>query len=479
MTGPAATPRYVTRRPSDLRRPNPRHRLGHIISALPRALRELAGELHVPAGGTVLDLGCADVPYRDFFAANVRYLAADLPGNPHANLEISADGEVPVPDDSVDAVLSTQVLEHAADPRRYLEECFRVLRPGGRMLLSTHGLMVWHPDPVDLWRWTSEGLREQVERAGFAVLRLEGVMGLTASGLQLLQDGILGRVPRRARTAVVVIFQRLIGLAERHEAPGDRRLNALVFALVAEKPRPLAIARIIESFAASHPEATFVEVGANDGQQHDHLRPYIEQGGWRGVMVEPVPYVFERLRRNYAEVPGVELVNAAIAESSGRRRFFGVRDADPRERAGLPDWYDGIGSFRREAVLSHVRQIPDIADRIVEHDVEALSLRDLLQRHGLQRPDLIVLDAEGHDGAILRSLDLALDGPRLLVYEHFHMAAEERAQCHASLRAAGYETLEEGFDTIALRPAEDELTRTFRALEPGVAALAKDEEGGP
>ena len=55
---------------------------------------------------------------------------------------------------SFDAVLSTQVLEHVADPGALPAERFRVLRPGGRLLLSTHGIFVYHPDPDDYWRWT-------------------------------------------------------------------------------------------------------------------------------------------------------------------------------------------------------------------------------------------------------------------------------------------------------------------------------------
>src|SRR5205823_2015302 len=78
-----------------------------------------------------------------------------------------------------------------------LSECLRVLRPGGRMLLSTHGVFPYHPDPVDLWRWTCEGLRREVEQVGFEVVRFEGVIGMAATGLQLLQDSISYRMSDR------------------------------------------------------------------------------------------------------------------------------------------------------------------------------------------------------------------------------------------------------------------------------------------
>src|SRR3954447_23821015 len=132
---PAAA-RYVPDRPKDIRRATPWHRYGHHIRTLPARLESLAGELQLPPGGRVLDYGCADVPYRYFFPADADFVAADIAGNPHATLLLNDDGTIPVPDDSFDVVMSTQVLEHVADPETYLDECFRVVRPGGRLLLS-------------------------------------------------------------------------------------------------------------------------------------------------------------------------------------------------------------------------------------------------------------------------------------------------------------------------------------------------------
>ena len=230
---PPAVGRFHVDRPSDLRRARPWHRLSHIIRVLPAALEELAGELRLEPTGRVLDFGCAEQPYRHFFQPSVEYVGADLPGNPAADVEIEPDGTVPIPDASFDAVLSTQVLEHVADPAVYLAECRRVLRPGGRLLLSTHGIMVYHPDPVDYWRWTSAGLRRQVEAAGFEIERFEGVMGLGATGLQLAQDALYWRLPRLLRPLVALCAQGMIAIADRAEGRASRRQNALVFALVA------------------------------------------------------------------------------------------------------------------------------------------------------------------------------------------------------------------------------------------------------
>lgn len=220
----------------DVRTPRRSHPLAYIIRELPARLGSLSQDLHCPADGRVLDYGCADAPYRHLFPSSAAYLAADLAGNPEATVTLNPDGTVPIADESVDVVLSTQVLEHVADPSLYLSECHRVLRPHGHLLLSTHGFMVYHPDPEDLWRWTCAGIREAVERQGLRVIRFEGIMGLGASGLQLVQDAFLFRLPRVLRRPFAFVMQRVIAAVDRRESQESKDRNALVFALVAEKP---------------------------------------------------------------------------------------------------------------------------------------------------------------------------------------------------------------------------------------------------
>jgi ubiquinone/menaquinone biosynthesis C-methylase UbiE len=67
----------------------------------------------------------------------------------------------------VDAVLSTQVLEHVADPLSVLAEFFRVLKPDGRLWLTAPFVWYLHEEPYDYYRFTSHGLRFLLERAGF------------------------------------------------------------------------------------------------------------------------------------------------------------------------------------------------------------------------------------------------------------------------------------------------------------------------
>jgi SAM-dependent methyltransferase len=114
----------------------------------------------------VLDIGCGDKPYEPFFRPYAsEYVGVDNVERPEVDLVGSIEA-LPVADASFDVVLCTQVLEHCADPDRAVRELRRVTARGGRVLASTHGVMVYHPSPEDLWRWTHAGLQRLFERNG-------------------------------------------------------------------------------------------------------------------------------------------------------------------------------------------------------------------------------------------------------------------------------------------------------------------------
>jgi SAM-dependent methyltransferase len=130
-------------------------------------LREEAASAHAEMGAyRVLDVGCGERPYEPLFAPFVSsYTGVDPVENPRADVQAAAE-ELPLPDGSADVTICIQVLEHVDDPQAVVRELARVTAPNGRVLLSTHGVMVFHPNPVDRWRWTHQGLERLFEQAG-------------------------------------------------------------------------------------------------------------------------------------------------------------------------------------------------------------------------------------------------------------------------------------------------------------------------
>lgn len=149
-------------------------------------------------GLEVLDVGCGDRPYGELLAATAKVVGFDVPGNPHADLHGSIEA-LPVEDESFDVVLCLQVLEHVPDPAAAVRELRRVVRPGGRVLASTHGVYPFHPNPDDLWRWTHSGLERLFRDNGnWSSISVSAGAG-TAATVAMLVAHLVDLLCKRAR----------------------------------------------------------------------------------------------------------------------------------------------------------------------------------------------------------------------------------------------------------------------------------------
>jgi SAM-dependent methyltransferase len=146
---------------------------------------------------TLIDLGCGNQPYRPYFEdRGIAYRGADF--GDAADIQIASDGRIDADNSSTDLVLSFQVLEHVRDLDTYLSEAARVLRPGGKLLLSTHGTWLYHPHPEDHRRWTREGLINELQMRGWSVDSCEAICGPLAWTTILRLTGfcfVLRRIP--------------------------------------------------------------------------------------------------------------------------------------------------------------------------------------------------------------------------------------------------------------------------------------------
>ncbi len=127
-------------------------------------VRDLAPVLAAAAGGKVLEVGCGDSPYRRLVPESCRYRGLDWAGSenfryrPREGVLRFDGGNFPLRDRSFDLVFHTEVIEHVWDTGNFLEECLRVLKPGGRLFFTVPFAARYHYAPHDYWRFTPSAL---------------------------------------------------------------------------------------------------------------------------------------------------------------------------------------------------------------------------------------------------------------------------------------------------------------------------------
>lgn len=215
-------------------------------------------------------------------------------------------------------------------------------------------------------------------------------------------------------------------------------------------PEPTLTDRILAAFAAQYPSAVFCVVGANDGLGHDPLRPHVlANRRWTGVLIEPLPDAFGRLRQTYKSRP-FRFINAAIGKRGSQPFYYldpAVLEAAPIAR----DWYSFIASFDRNHLVRHGQMAgSDFEPFIRSIEVQSMPLGEALA--GLNHLDLLMIDAEGYDWLILQQIDFAKWHPAVVVYEHSNLNAADTAAAAALLTAKGYLLHRDGINTLALKP---------------------------
>jgi|SRR5215469_52981 len=160
--------------------------------------------------GKWLDLGCAEGGYAAELlsrgatevvgvdADETRVAEANSRNLPAASFQVALSEKLPFPAEDFDGVFMNEVLEHVTDEEATLSEIFRVLRPGGRLVLISpnrwfpfegHGLRTSRfstDTPVPLLPWLPQSLAgrwmaarnywprellKQAKNAGFTIER--------------------------------------------------------------------------------------------------------------------------------------------------------------------------------------------------------------------------------------------------------------------------------------------------------------------
>lgn len=211
---------------------------------------------------------------------------------------------------------------------------------------------------------------------------------------------------------------------------------------------------LIRAEIARHPGKTFniVQIGANDGCRYDPYRKYIERFKLPGVLVEPIPDVYQKLVNNYKDQPQLAFENAAIGPENGSMPLYRLA-----ENGEVLDGMSVYASFSR----NHVEKFRNRAKTPMEIEsikVPVITFETLIEKHNIDHVSLLAIDTEGFDFEIIKSIDFNKIKPRIIEYEHSHLSYKDELECIKLLVSRGYKILRScSDDTLAILP-ENEIT---------------------
>ena len=196
-------------------------------------------------------------------------------------------------------------------------------------------------------------------------------------------------------------------------------------------------------------EVFFVQVGSNDGVQGDPIHDLvITRKNWRGIFIEPINFLFCRLRTNYGNSDRFIFENVAIGTRTETKKFYYVSEKAKTE-LDLPYWHDQLGSFEKNHIT---RMLGDeMSPYIIEADVECQPLQIVLDRNRVDAIDLLHIDTEGFDYQVLSQVNLKRYRPSVILFEHHLLTDDEFFKARKLLRKNGYRLKEYGNDILATR----------------------------
>lgn len=156
-----------------------------------RGLYQGVARLAPQCRGSIADIGCGSKPYSHLFDTEC-YVGLDLPrqaGAANIAANILFDGKIlPLADDSFDNAVTFQVFEHVFTPQLFLAELHRVIKPDGHLLMTVPFVWDEHEQPHDFARYSSFGLKAELEKAGFEVVQMDKSAANVSVLFQLAND---------------------------------------------------------------------------------------------------------------------------------------------------------------------------------------------------------------------------------------------------------------------------------------------------
>jgi len=225
----------------------------------------------------------------------------------------------------------------------------------------------------------------------------------------------------------------------------DKLINKLGYNITKNRATPKdnpfnVLILLLSRYVATHPSFFFVQVGANDGLRWDPLQNFVKKNSLSGLLIEPLPDLFDELKSNYADSGNLLFANCAVHRKDGEQVMYRAKRDAP-----VPDWAHGIASFNENHVLQSVP-----SEDVESITVQTKSPKTLLKEYEVEKIDFLQIDTEGFDYEIIKLFFLSGVFPNIINYENINLSGEDRTECKNYLFTNGYKYLDVGIDVLVL-----------------------------
>lgn len=212
---------------------------------------------------------------------------------------------------------------------------------------------------------------------------------------------------------------------------------------------------------------SFLVVGACDGVSFDNSAEIVENVGslpyLKKIYVEPVPWIFEELRKNIS-LPNSHFVNAALFETDReltintvpKETFYKEYKKDPDDRwligVSTITMRNGLGGnsfWAADEDLDNAQVSPPMD--IAKIQVNGITLQTLMNENQLSNVDMIQIDTEGYDYEIFKQLDFEKMSPCYIKMEIGCLKSGEIGKIIKTLSIHEYKIYMEGVDITAFK----------------------------
>ena len=161
-----------------------------------------------------------------------------------------------------------------------------------------------------------------------------------------------------------------------------------------------------------------VVIGAHSGiWLTSLLEKYKEQSI---LLVEPVPHNIHQLKENVSKYKNIKIETSAISNKNEVQRFYFVKPESVK-RLGK-HWASGIGSFDKQHILNHKNKRFKVENSDIEEiEIQYLTFTDLVNKHSITSIEMLQIDVEGAEEAILNSINFEKIEIKKIIFEFKHV----------------------------------------------------------